>query len=342
MKILCLTDFIVPEGTRWLWDDLPENDDEVVFMHIQSEDRSEKWGKLLSYYPRLIGLGWRALRLAKGEKFDLIAAWEGKNGFPIALLRRLTNQLEPPLLIFAFSVRGPIRHFDWLPKFGVQGADYLTVPTKFEKYYYTKRLNFPAEQIICCPIGVYDVQDDSNQEQYGNFIFSGGRSGRDYETLLRAIDGLDIHLIINARPFNLKGLSLPSNVQVNDILPIKEYRKLNNHARFVVLPLKPVNEAVGLTGVLYAMAAGKAVIASSISGLDEYVYHGETGLLVQPDDPGELSKAIMYLWDHPDISLQMGIKARELFEQRYTFTAMAKRSHEIMRTIVTRETVSNS
>lgn len=44
-----------------------------------------------------------------------------------------------------------------------------------------------------------------------------------------------------------------------------------------------------------AMAAGRPVIATRVSGVPELVVDGETGLLVPPGQPGELAKAILRL-----------------------------------------------
>ncbi|MBI2527070.1 MAG: glycosyltransferase family 4 protein [Candidatus Rokubacteria bacterium] len=53
-------------------------------------------------------------------------------------------------------------------------------------------------------------------------------------------------------------------------------------------------EAFGLV-LLEAMSFGKAVIATRVGGIPEFVRHGETGLLVEPDDADALAEAMMRL-----------------------------------------------
>ena len=62
---------------------------------------------------------------------------------------------------------------------------------------------------------------------------------------------------------------------------------------------------------LEAMAAGRALVASAVDGLDELVEHGRTGLLVPPDDPLALAEALDALARDPGVSRQFGLAGRE-------------------------------
>jgi glycosyltransferase involved in cell wall biosynthesis len=333
MRILCLTDFPIPKGHRWLWDYLPDGEDQVEFMFTKVEDRYQNWGKLLGYYPKLIRLASKAMNRLKEEHFDLVVAWEGKNGFPIALLRQIRRQLKPPLVILAFSIRGPLKSFGWVQRFGVRGMDYATVPTVHEKNYYTEKLNISADRIIHCPIGTHDMFDAMEDNARREIIFSGGRSGRDYDTLFKAVEGLPLRLVVNARPYNVRNLKIPDNVTVNDLKPWYEYSRLHKQAQFVVVPLLPVDESVGLTAILDGMAAGRALIVSDIPGTSEYVVHGETGLLVPNGDAKAMREAIVYLWERPKVSEMMGKRARQVYGEKYTFPLFAKRVNGILKEI---------
>jgi glycosyltransferase involved in cell wall biosynthesis len=320
-----------------LWSYLPENRDEIVFLSTTVKDQFAGWGKLIGYYPRLLRLGWIALKEAERVPYDLIVAWEGKCGFPLAMLRRLNGQHNPPLVILAFSIRGPLQYFPWLKRFGVGGADYFSVPTSYEQRAYADQLGLPLERVCHLPIGTHDIFGGQFGKEPGDFVFSGGRSGRDYATLMKAFHGLDIPLVVNARPFNLRGLHIPPNVQVNDLLPAEQYREHNWNARFVIVPLRNVGEAVGLTAILYAMAAGKAVICTDLPGPAEYVHPGVTGLLVSEGDEEALRASIHYLWERPELCREMGRQARALYESRYTFTAFAQRVEHFLHEVKKRQ-----
>jgi glycosyltransferase involved in cell wall biosynthesis len=66
---------------------------------------------------------------------------------------------------------------------------------------------------------------------------------------------------------------------------------------------------------LEAMAAGRAIVASAVDGLDELVEHGRNGFLVPPEDPLALAQALDELARSPDLCRQFGLSARErIFE----------------------------
>jgi starch synthase len=55
---------------------------------------------------------------------------------------------------------------------------------------------------------------------------------------------------------------------------------------------------------------GRPVIASRAGALPETVIHGETGLLVRPDDPAALASAVLSLQTMPMRAEEMGRHAR--------------------------------
>lgn len=75
-------------------------------------------------------------------------------------------------------------------------------------------------------------------------------------------------------------------------------------------------ESFGVSAV-EASATGLPVIASRFGGIPEIVIHGETGLLVDPDDVDGFGEAIVTLSENGDLRKQMAIKARMRVEDRF-------------------------
>jgi glycosyltransferase involved in cell wall biosynthesis len=63
--------------------------------------------------------------------------------------------------------------------------------------------------------------------------------------------------------------------------------------------------------LLEAMAAGLPVVATRISGTEDVVVHGETGLLVPADDADALAGALTSLLAAPERAREMGRRARD-------------------------------
>lgn len=70
--------------------------------------------------------------------------------------------------------------------------------------------------------------------------------------------------------------------------------------------------------VLEAMAAGRPVIATQVEGIAELVQDGVTGLIVQPEQPGELARAIQRLLADPHFVVSAGTESQALVLKSFT------------------------
>ncbi len=335
--MLCLLDTVVKPGDRWLWNCLPKaSDDEIDFVWVTARDRFPKWGKVIAYYPIYFLLAAKALRRMAQKDYDVVVAWEGKCGFPLALIRSAMGIRRPKMVILDYNQRGIITHFPTLTRFALKSVDRVTVETNWEAAHMAGLLGIPDRKVVFCLLGSYDVGAvpmDHGAVCNGNAIFTGGRSYRDYATLVASLADIGAKAVINARGFNLKGIQIPSNVVVNDILPAHQYWQQLKSSSFVVIPLHSIQHSGGEGVIVHAMAAGKAVIATRAPGPETYVEDGVTGILVPPYDVAKMKEAIEYLLGHEEEAVRMGCRARERFEELYTFPALAQRVHGILQEV---------
>lgn len=82
--------------------------------------------------------------------------------------------------------------------------------------------------------------------------------------------------------------------------------------------------------LLEAMAAGLPVVASAVGGVPEAINRAELGLLVPPEDPAALSRALARLADESEARAALGQAARERFEQNYELSKMIDRYEALM------------
>jgi glycosyltransferase involved in cell wall biosynthesis len=88
-----------------------------------------------------------------------------------------------------------------------------------------------------------------------------------------------------------------------------------------------VNELFGLA-LVEAMARGCPVIASDAASLPEIVEPERSGLLVPPNDPVEIGRAIERLRDDPDLWRRTSNGARRRVEERFTWERVVDRCLE--------------
>lgn len=333
MNILCLVDFKPGLGDHWLWNDLPECNDRVDFIVAQP---ALNWlpgpGKVLGYYPAFVWLGVRAWAWMRNHPCDRILAWEGKNGLALACLRGLFHRQVPKMVVVGYSHRGLATVVPGLIRFAMRFVDRVVVFTHREAEYLPGTLKMNPERVVFCPLGAYDIQQvkSSSERSPNEYIYSGGRSYRDYPTLVQAMDGIECSLMINASLKDTVGLPARQNVHRLGMVPLDEYWNLIKGSLFTVIPLKDVPFAAGLIAILNAMAAGKAIIVTRLPGSEDYIEDGQTGLLVSPGNVSELHEAIAFLLNNPEERARLGRNARRQYERFYTMEAFSARIHSLL------------
>jgi starch synthase len=83
-----------------------------------------------------------------------------------------------------------------------------------------------------------------------------------------------------------------------------------------------------------AMAAGRPIVSSGVGGLPELVDHRRTGLVARAGDEGSFVDAIGELVEDPALRERLGQAARRAVEDRYTDTAMARRSVALWQALI--------
>ncbi|MCA9797217.1 MAG: glycosyltransferase family 4 protein, partial [Candidatus Eremiobacteraeota bacterium] len=103
------------------------------------------------------------------------------------------------------------------------------------------------------------------------------------------------------------------------------------HYRQSTLVLAP-SRSEGMPYVLLeAGAAARPVIASRVDGNAEAVLDGETGLLIDPESPEQLSEQTIRLLEEPALARQLGQRARERIGLEFTVEGFANAFESLYR-----------
>jgi len=89
-------------------------------------------------------------------------------------------------------------------------------------------------------------------------------------------------------------------------------------------------EPFGIVAV-EAMMRGQAVIASDHGGLSEIVRHGETGLLVKPNDSQALASALIRVLENRDYAQSLGAAAYQRAVEKFSLETFCDRFIEYYR-----------
>lgn len=128
-----------------------------------------------------------------------------------------------------------------------------------------------------------------------------------------------------------KSLGLENHIRfVGQVEHEKVLRYINNCD---VFSLPSWDEAFGVV-YIEAMACGKPVIGCRGEGIEDFVEHGKTGILVKPRDVAGLTEALDYLLSHPEEASAIGKRARKVVFDKYTWAENAEKTMEIYKNVL--------
>jgi glycosyltransferase involved in cell wall biosynthesis len=116
-----------------------------------------------------------------------------------------------------------------------------------------------------------------------------------------------------------------------DMLGIKSRREVAEAMRrCTVFALPSRQEALGCV-FLEAMATARPVIASQGEGISEIIRHGENGLLVESNNPQQLTESLSMLLEDASLRNRLGDEGRKTIVEGLTLAHQAERLNRIYR-----------
>lgn len=116
---------------------------------------------------------------------------------------------------------------------------------------------------------------------------------------------------IDMRKSQCKTMGL-NNVYITGFVPYNQVPIYLYAADVLVLPNSKnhfLSETTSPLKLFEYMASKRPIVASDLSNISTVLKHNQNALLAQPDDPSDFKKQILYLLDHPDISLKIADRA---------------------------------
>ena len=331
------------------------------------------WLKKLGQSMKVLGDLDQQLRvLTKSHHYDLIYSGHYFTTSLLALLRKF-KLLNVPLVAIAFQA--PRKGF--LAKLYVSlfvtGNDKLICLSEGIKEHFEKEFNVSSDRLEMIEWG-YDVSFHSPKPmdllkvQKQGYIFSTGKSFRDYKTLIKAFSSLDYPLEIVGYSDNMLELlkDIPQNIEItiplsavsdaqanqslrSGLLPpnVKTVERLFKTAEILTLyenalavaipldlpPNKPHN-TVGISSLLEAMCMGRAVITTENRDMGISLEKEGIGFTVPLHDAQAWKQATQYLFDHPEEAKEMGQRARYLAENRYNLEHFTQKIAQSMQSLI--------
>ena len=269
----------------------------------------------------------RVLRVLMARRdYDLVIS--GNDSVAAALVAaRGVFRFRAPIVIWDFSPAIGWRIRESVQDWSIPHVDGIIALNEIQRPYVANRwgahvkVNVPGHWVDT------DFYQPEPARADSPILSVGDDSGRDYPTLLRALEGLtESTLIKTALPLDLDPTKHTHVAPLRQRLTYHALRDLYAQSRFVVVPLQPdTRNASGISAILESGAMGKAVIVSDSDGVREFVRHEETGLVVPARDPAALRAAMDRLLNDPDLTARLGSGGRRFIERTAAIPVFAGR-----------------
>ncbi len=160
---------------------------------------------------------------------------------------------------------------------------------------------------------------DPDAIRTGDYVFAGGYTNRDYETLVAAARGLpDVPFIIVSSRLNHLARTLSPNIRHFQDIDLRRFHNLLAGARLVVIPLK---ENVGSSGQMVALAAmqfSKTVVYPGFDVVAQYFVDRVSGMEYEAGSSESLRDTIRELYSGADRLRTIGVRARKRWETEFS------------------------
>jgi glycosyltransferase involved in cell wall biosynthesis len=191
----------------------------------------------------------------------------------------------------------------------------LQSPYEYRQY----KNSYPNIQVYFIPYCQDEIQGaypNISVEDQG-YIFSGGYTNRDYDSLIKAAEKLPYHFVIACSRLNKLPQQIPGNVTVTKDISAEEFHGLLARAGLIVLNLK---DQVGSSGQMVALAGlsfKKPILYSRNEAISHYFVDGKSGISYQMQDIDDLIKKIEFLMKNNKIRNEIAMEGYQIYANNF-------------------------
>jgi glycosyltransferase involved in cell wall biosynthesis len=323
-KILILAPFFQREDSPWINDFCDRPD--LEFWKAPNFIQQKSWHNRGRTTPLQEWFGFfRYAHQALKWNPDCVVTCFPQLAFVVALLLRLRPSSTTKMLAWTFNLGSlPGGWKQKLAKVVLSRVDCFVVHARSEIISYGNWLNLEKHkfQFVALQKGKIEKPEPSPIER--PYIVSMGSANRDYDTLLAAVLGIGVKLVIISKETVTKLMpDHPDLVKLHGLTE-NECICILNGAELNVVPVRDGKTASGQVTLINSMRLGIPTIATSCVGTVDYISDGITGLLVPSGDSVALRNAVLSLLQNPDLRSKIGAAGSAKSEECFSDPAAAQ------------------
>lgn len=268
-------------------------------------------------------------------RYKVVITYYHRNGYWLGMLGRVLNRRARTRWVWIGFAPNPPRRglVGWIKEFitnnALAGHDLVVCNALPVIELIKKRYPKTTGRLAYARWGGGDGQAFDRCVDRG-YVFCGGRTNRDFNTVLAAVSELGCPTVIVAgRDAHLPSI-VPEHVSIYRDISSEDFQRLVQEAGIVVVALKRPDISSGQVVLSRAMRSGRAIVVTATAGIEDYVTDGKDAMLVAPGDEEDLRAKLASLLDNPGRREEMGLAARLRYERSFNSRAFAQELFEAL------------
>jgi glycosyltransferase involved in cell wall biosynthesis len=277
------------------------------------------------------------------RRYELVISYYHRNGYWLGLLRRLLGSGRAARWVWIGFAPNPRRRglAGWIKEAltdrALLGHDLVVCNALPVVEMIRSRYPRIAGRLAYVRWGGWGESADDGKTSAGamdgGYVFCGGRTNRDFDTVLTAVARLGCPTVIVTGEDVQFSANVPGHVSVHRDISYEHFERLVEESRIVVVSLKRPDVSSGQVELGRAMRFGKPLVVTATAGLDDYVTDGKDAMLVAPGDAEDLGAKLASLLEDTERRKELGQAARLTYERSFNSRVFA---HELFEVVTAR------
>lgn len=262
--------------------------------------------------------------------YDLVICYYHRNGYWLGILKRFFGGYRGMRLVWVgfapnprvAGLRGRLK--EAVTRHALLGCDLVICNTRPLMESISARYAGVRDKLAFVRWGGGHGKPPPENLKDNGYVFCGGRTNRDFDTVLEAVTRLRATTILVVGEATRFRREVPDFVTVHRNVPADKFQSLVEEARVVVIALERPDISSGQVVLMQAMRCAKPTVVSATAGIEDYVVDGADVLLFRSGSVADLTARLQAVLADADLRRTLGHAAGVTYDQKFNSSAFAR------------------
>lgn len=268
--------------------------------------------------------------------YRLVICYYHRNGYWLGILNRLFGRRHGLRLVWVGfapnpqlpGVRGRLKEF--ITRQALLGCDLVICNTRPLMEAVSARYSGIRGRLAFVRWGGGTGKPPPENLRDHGYVFCGGRTNRDFDTVLAAVVSLGVRTTLVVGEDTRFRRAVPDFVTIYRNIPSRQFQSLIEEAGIVVIALERPDISSGQVVLMQAMRCAKPIVISATAGIEDYVADGVDVLLFEPRSAQDLAARLKVILEDARLRHAIGAAAGATYDSKFNSSAFARDLSDVL------------